>query len=274
MAVKARTEITLSAVRDVQATYRYYLLQSSTLSAPTKPTAQPPGGSWDDTEPSYTSGSTNSLYLVDCTVFSDGTFSYSEVSLSSSYEAAKAAYNKAQAAQDTAESAQDAADAAQETADSVETKLTDQATTLTKTCDQMILSALESYTTTSDLEKQLDTLSAQLSVLSDNIQISITQTNETITSVQGDLQDQIKEISSNFDFSVDGFTISSSEAQTMVQMTAGKFSILDGGMEVTYVSNKCLYVTNGYFLESLRVDSFALVRRSSTGNLSFIKVGD
>jgi hypothetical protein len=274
MAVKARTEITLSAVRDVQATYRYYLLQSSTLAAPSKPTAQPPGGSWDDTEPSYTSGSTNSLYLVDCTVFSDGSFAYSEVSLSSSYEAAKAAYNKAQTAQNTAESAQDAADAAQETADSVETKLTDQATTLTKTCDQMILSALESYTTTSDLEKQLDTLSANLTVMKDNVDISISQTNEKITSVQGDLQDRITEISKHFDFSVDGFTISSSEASTMLQMDNSRFSILDGGMEVTYVSDKCLYVTNGYFLESLRVDKFAWVTRSSTGNLSFIKVGD
>lgn len=59
-------------------------------------------GTWDDTEPSYTDGSTNSLYFVDCTVFSDDTFSYSSVSLSSSYEAAKAAYNAAVSASNTA----------------------------------------------------------------------------------------------------------------------------------------------------------------------------
>lgn len=98
MAVKAQGQITLSAVVDVSAAYRYYLLQASTLSAPYKPTAYPPSG-WDDTEPTYTEGSTNSLYLVDCTVFSDGTWAYSEVSLSSAYEAAKAAYNKAVNAQ-------------------------------------------------------------------------------------------------------------------------------------------------------------------------------
>jgi hypothetical protein len=274
MAVKARTEITLSAVRDVQATYRYYLLQASTLSAPSKPTAQPPGGSWVKTEPSYTAGSTNSLYLVDCTVFSDSTFAYSDVSLSSSYEAAKAAYNKAQTAQTAAESAQDAADAAQEKADTVETKLTDQATTLTKTCDQMILSALESYTTTSDLEEQLDTLSTNLTVMKNNVDISINQTNEKITSVQGDLQDRIIEISKHFDFSADGFTISSSEESTMLQMDNSKFSILDDGIAVTYVSDKCLYITQGYFTESLWVNGFGLVPRAS-GNLSFVKrVGD
>ncbi|MCD8383289.1 MAG: H-type lectin domain-containing protein [Clostridiales bacterium] len=95
MAILASGSITLATVVDLEGCYRYYLLQSSTLSAPDKPAAYPPGGDWEDTEPTYTSGSTNSLYFVDCNVFSDGTFDYSEVSLSSSYEAAKEAYNAA-----------------------------------------------------------------------------------------------------------------------------------------------------------------------------------
>ena len=94
--VKAKAEITMFNVKDVKSVTRYYLLQSSTASAPTKPTTITPGGSWSTTEPSYTSGSTNTLYFVDLTIMSDGkTFSYSDVSKSSSYEAAKAAYNKA-----------------------------------------------------------------------------------------------------------------------------------------------------------------------------------
>lgn len=105
MAVKAKAEITLATIRDVQSVTRYYLLQSSTSSMPSKPTTNPPTGSWVKTEPSYTSGSTNSLYLTDLTVFTDGSFSYSDVSLSSSYEAAKAAYNKAVAAEGKASTA-------------------------------------------------------------------------------------------------------------------------------------------------------------------------
>lgn len=103
---KASAQITLHYVIDVKATYRYYLLQSSTLTKPSKPTEYPPSSTWNDTEPSYTSGSTNSLYFVDCTIFADDSFTYSEVSLSSSYEAAKEAYNKAQNAQNTADDAQ------------------------------------------------------------------------------------------------------------------------------------------------------------------------
>lgn len=81
-------------------TIRYYMLQSSSFAAPSKPTANPPAG-WSDTEPSYVSGSTNTLYFVDCNIYSDTTFSFSEVSKSSTYEAAKDAWNKANNAQES-----------------------------------------------------------------------------------------------------------------------------------------------------------------------------
>lgn len=110
MAIKASATVTLSSVVDVIATTRYYLLQSSTLNKPEKPTTKPPTGGWTDTEPAYTSGSTNSLYTVDRTDYSDGSWAYSSVSLSSSYEAAKEAYNRATAAQGAADEAKEAVD--------------------------------------------------------------------------------------------------------------------------------------------------------------------
>lgn len=74
-------------------TITYYKLQSSTEEFPTKPTIYPPASDtgWITTEPSYQAGKT--LYSVDCTVYSDGNFAYSGVSISSSYEAAKSVYN-------------------------------------------------------------------------------------------------------------------------------------------------------------------------------------
>lgn len=95
MAVIARASIAVRKERSVDSTAVYYLLQSSTLSPPAKPTTLPPGGNWVLQEPSYTSGSTVTLYRVEVTIYSDDTFDYSEVSQSSSYEAAKEAYNKA-----------------------------------------------------------------------------------------------------------------------------------------------------------------------------------
>jgi len=94
---RAKAEITITHLVDISSVTRYYLLQSSTVAAPSKPTIHPPPSTWTLTEPSYTSGSTNTLYFVDCTVFTNAKFSYSAVSKSSAYEAAKAAYNKAAA---------------------------------------------------------------------------------------------------------------------------------------------------------------------------------
>ena len=91
--------------RGTQSVTRYYKLQPSTAAAPSKPTTNPPPSGWTDAEPTYTSGSTNSLYFCDLMVFSDGTWQYSEVSKSSSYEAAKEAYKKAAEALNLAKSA-------------------------------------------------------------------------------------------------------------------------------------------------------------------------
>ena len=63
MAIKAKAEITISRIIDVENVIRYYLLQSSSIAAPSKPTANPPGGSSSATI--YNSGATNSLYFTD-----------------------------------------------------------------------------------------------------------------------------------------------------------------------------------------------------------------
>ena len=92
--IEAESEITLFYVSEIDRTIRYYLLQATSANPPGKPTTYPPGGNWQTTEPEYIANSTNSLYFTDLTVLTNGDFSYSEVSKSSSYEAAKDAWNK------------------------------------------------------------------------------------------------------------------------------------------------------------------------------------
>ena len=84
--------ITITSLVDIQSSCWYYTLSSSTPAKPTQD-ADPPSG-WSKTEPSYTTGSNLNLYIVNKIVYGDGTFEYSDVSLSSSYEAAKQANSK------------------------------------------------------------------------------------------------------------------------------------------------------------------------------------
>lgn len=97
MGSKASAAVTLSCYRDTKSIIRYYQLNTST---PSKPTVKPPSG-WSTAEPAYTSGSTKSLYYCDLIEFSDGTFTYSAVNKSSSYQASQEAYVAAQNAQDS-----------------------------------------------------------------------------------------------------------------------------------------------------------------------------
>lgn len=67
---------------------RYYLLQSSILPIPEKPTTYPPPSAWTTTEPvySHSNDGPDTLYFVVCTVYTNGEFKYSDVSKSSTYE--------------------------------------------------------------------------------------------------------------------------------------------------------------------------------------------
>lgn len=96
--ILARDSITLTQMIDISSVTWYYKKQSSISSKPAKPTvADPTSLGWGIEEPTYSEGDSDSLYICQKTTFSDGTFAYSDVSLSSSYEAAKLAYNKADA---------------------------------------------------------------------------------------------------------------------------------------------------------------------------------
>lgn len=101
MAVLAYAQVTLAATVDVDAVTTYYRLQASSSAAPSKPTVENPTG-WTTTEPTYAGGSASTLYTCQRTDLTDGSWAWSDVSVSSSYEAAKAAWNKAQAAADAA----------------------------------------------------------------------------------------------------------------------------------------------------------------------------
>lgn len=114
MAIKALATISVSKEIDIKSYYRYYLSVLSTLGTPTinDRTVRPPtstiGGTtytWSTTQPPFSTTGTYTLYFVDCTVFSDDSMKYSDVSVDSDYEASKTAYNESQAAKTQATNA-------------------------------------------------------------------------------------------------------------------------------------------------------------------------
>ena len=295
MAIKAAGQITLSSVVDVAATYRYYLLQSSTASIPPKPTAFPPAV-WDDVEPGYTDGSTNSLYTVDCTVFSDGTFVYSPVSLSSSYEAAKAAYNKATNAllhtvvqSATAPSATtymwldtsaeppalkryDAETAAwmtvNDSSEIIYNLEQNVEASIVKSAEDITAQVAERYYLKDETDALVSEVSTTIEQTKDSFDIQFNQFSQDIAAVAAGTDAEFEEIRKYIRF-VDGQILLGEVGNELeLQISNDRISFLQDGAEVAYFSNRKLYITDTQVLHSLQIGNFAYMPRTN-GNLSF-----
>ena len=299
MAVKAAGQITLSSVVDVLATYRFYLLQSSTAAVPAKPTTFPPSSAWDDTEPGYTEGSTNSLYTVDCTVFSDDSFLYSAVSLSSSYEAAKVAYNRATNAllhtvvqSATAPSATtymwldtsaeppvlkryDAETAAWVTVNdeseivyNLEQNLE---SSITKSAEDITAQVSESYYLKEDTDALISSVSTTIEQTKNSLEIEFSSFQANIESVVANTDAEFEEIRKYIRF-VEGKILLGEVGNELELVIANdRISFLQDGSEVAYFSNRKLYVTDTQVTHSLQLGNFAFMPRAN-GNLSFKKL--
>lgn len=299
MAVKAAGQITLTSVVDVSAVYRYYLLQSSTAAKPSAPVIFPPPEPWDDTEPTYTEGSTNSLYTVECTVFSDDSFLYSLVSLSSSYEAAKVAYNKATNAlnQTVVQSATapslttvvwldtsltpplmkryDAETAAwivvNDTAEAVYNLEQNFEASLVKTQEDITATVAEKYYLKEDTDALISEVSTQVELTKGGMDIQFTQFSADLEAVAAGTDAEFEEIKRYIRF-VDGKILLGEAGNDLeLEIANDRISFLQDGAEVAYFSNRKLYVTDTQILHSLQLGSFAFMPRVN-GNLSFKKI--
>ena len=279
MAIKASAHITLSRVVGIEAYNRYYLLQSSTLATPTAPTEYPPGDTWSETEPAYTPDSTESLYFTDAVLFSDGTFEYSDVSLSSSYEAAKTAYNSAIAAGASASEALNAASAAQESADTTASNLNG------------IIGGVQDEldTVKGDIEGIKDESNAVYEIVYQNRSkiAELVQTSSGFEMSFETITDSIKQINDQYVSFKDeqykyirfedgkiylGKKPEEGEEDLQLVISNDRISFLINNVEVAYFSDDALYVTNVTVTGKLTVGRWEWSERSN-GNLGLRWVG-
>ena len=256
----SKTEITLTRVVDIASNMRYYKLESSTAVAPSKPTENPPSD-WSTTEPSYTSGSTSTLYFVDCTIYSNGTFKYSDVSKSSSYEAAKEAYNKAQAAQ--------------ETVDKTRQEFTDYQSSITNELGTIRTDASETRTILdgkiSDLSELIGDIDdidpdATIAKILKTYSSSITQNATDITAIvskkyqtSDDVNDIVNAkalsereyLQTYLRFDENGLTLGKSDSDFLTVLTNTMLAFRQSGLDVAYISNLALYITQAIIKERL-----------------------
>lgn len=157
----------------VKSMTRYYLLQDSSLEAPEKPTEYPPSSMWETTEPEYDADSDSSLYRVECTLYSDGTWQYTDVSLSSDYESVKSVNEKI-----------DSIDAA------LHEEIIEQSSYILRTGKEITMGILAGYTTVSDLKTYKKQIENLFSTSEEGFSMEFNQLSQELDKIGGKISDQ------------------------------------------------------------------------------------
>lgn len=141
-------------------------------------------------------------------------------------------------------------------------------------CQEIILSALESYVETSNFEEYKETVSTQLQILADEILMSFTTTTEHIKEVDGDMQNNFTEIYKYISFADGNITLGSSENAITLTIENDMIVFKKNGLQfgwwdgVDFHTGNIVVEVN----ERAQFGNFAFVPRSD-GSLMFLKVG-
>ena len=152
------------------------------------------------------------------------------------------------------------------------TELTEKMTSeISQMSDQIILSVSENVYLKEETDQLISSLETLLTQTKDGFEFQFNQFNANLQDVASGNDARFSEISKYIRF-IDGNIILGEEGNALtLRIENDKISFLDGNAEVAYFSNRKLYVTDGEFINSLRLGNYAFIPRAN-GNLSFKKV--
>jgi hypothetical protein len=131
---------------------------------------------------------------------------------------------------------------------------------------------LEGYTKTSELEEYKQTVSTSFTQTANDFNFKFTEVSDRITTENGEINRQLNDFSKYIRF-VDGSIILGEIGNELTTKIAnGRISFLyHDAIEVAYISENKLYITNAEILSEIIIGNFAFIPRKN-GNLSFKKI--
>ena len=148
-----------------------------------------------------------------------------------------------------------------------------QITQATQNSEQIILEAMRQYVQISN-EEYIETITAQLQILADQISMNFNEAREYTSNVDGDLQRVVEILEKHFDFSIDGLTIRAGENAMSLHLDNNIISFRLNGEQFGWWNGVDFHTGNIVIAvnERAQFGDFAFVPRSN-GSLSFLKVG-
>lgn len=167
--------------------------------------------------------------------------------------------------------------------EAINTERTERQSAIETKANEITSKVSETYVSNSALNHYKEEVSTQFSQTKSDFTWSINRSvadaknemNGQISSVNGRL-DGLKQTADNVNsymsFDNDALTLGKSDSAFKTKITNQEWSIQKNGAKVTYINDQTMYITDGQFTQSLKVDSFGFVPRAN-GSLDFKKVG-
>lgn len=153
-------------------------------------------------------------------------------------------------------------------------EILEQATAMTRDTERILMTALESYVETSDLEELKATFGSEFEMLAERISMNFTATAELVSEVDGEIQSVVEDLEKHFDFSANGLTIKAGENAMTLTLDNNMVSFEKNGEQFGWWDGVDFHTGNIVIEVSERAQfgNFAFVPRKN-GSLSFLKVG-
>lgn len=148
-------------------------------------------------------------------------------------------------------------------------------TTIEQTITAIVSEALASYVTTSELETIKEDISTTITHTAEQVQIDFNNSITAITEeISGEISSKFTELNAYIRYYMtdDGqpvIELGAENSDIIAKLLNNRLSFLENGIEVAYISDNQLYITNATILTSLNIGGFKFQPRTS-GNLSFI----
>lgn len=145
-----------------------------------------------------------------------------------------------------------------------------------QTDEQIRLDVSSEYVSTGTFNEFKESTETQFTVQADGIEAKFSEMVLMVENVEGETQAQFRELASY----IRGYQneegqpvleLGSVTSDIILKQTNDRIQFIQAGAEVAYVSNNTLYITDGHFLNSLRIGQFAFIPRAN-GSLDFKKV--
>lgn len=234
---------------------RWYYLA---VEAPHKPAVKELTMPWTIIEPMYEEGSAENLYYVDRVIFTNDSYTYTDVQVSSLYAAAKAMYEK------TVRDREKILEMLDDLTQSTNKKITETATSL-------IQSVESNYYSSAEMDDVVAQLQTQITQNSKSIEFRFLESLKNITDLSEDTYKQFNKISKYIRFEGGNIILGQEGSEMILKLENNRISFIQNGNEVSYWKNNKLYVSNTEILEVLKLGKFAFIPNSN-GSLSFKKV--